>query len=332
MSGDRIRLHKPECRSVVTTKKLDLQLGEINLEQLFEQMQSQTKLRFVFNHEDVRGYTVNATMKGKTVSEILDAALQDKPLKYEILSDHIVISPKTLQQAQEKEMLRIKGVVTDSKGEALPGVTVILKGTTLGAATDIDGKYEITVNKEYATTLVFSFIGMKTQEIAINGRTEINVKMETDAAEMDEVVVTGIFNRPRESYTGSVKTVTTKELKAFRGQNVLSTLRNIDPSINISNDNLAGSNPNRDLEVTIRGNSSLPMSLDELESTSGKMLNAPLVIMDGFEVSLQKLNDFNDEEIESINILKDASATSIYGSRASMGRSLSRPKILSLEN
>ena len=299
-------------------QKINLRLGDTNLEALFEEMQQQTNLRFIFNHEDVQGYIVNGSVKGKTVAEILDMALADKPLKYEIVGDHIVISPGQLLQAQP-EMIKISGKVTDSRGEPLPGVTIMLKGTDFGVATDIDGKYELPIQKNLAGTLVFSFVGMKTQEVVINGRTEINVTMEEEAAEMDEVVVTGIFTKARESYTGAVTTITDKELKMFRGQNMLATLGNIDPAFNIVANNALGSNPNAIPEINIRGNSSLPMSMDELNNQTSQQLNQPLVIMDGFEISLEKLMDFNDEDIANINILKDASATAIYGSRGANG-------------
>lgn len=300
-------------------KKINLQLGEVNLETLFEQMQQRTHLRFIYNHEDVQGYTVNANLKGKTVAEVLDEVLADKPLKYEIMDGHIVISPKVVTNEQELKTIVIKGKVTDKQGVAMPGVTVMLKGTTLGTATDADGQYELTVQKEHATILVFSFVGMKTLEVAINGKSEINVKLEEDATEIDEVVVTGIFNKSRESYTGAVTTISDKELKMFKGQNLLSTLKNIDPAFNVVANNALGSNPNALPEINIRGNSSLPMSMDELNNQTAQKLNQPLIIMDGFEISIEKLMDFNDEDVESINILKDASATAIYGSRGANG-------------
>lgn len=137
--------------------------------------------------------------------------------------------------------------------------------------------------------------------------------------EMDEVVVTGIFNKPRESYTGAVTTITNKELKIFKGANMLQTLRNIDPAFNIVQNNAIGSDPNKLPEINLRGTSSLPKSVNELNQGIQAQLNAPLIIMDGFEISLQKLMDFNDEDIESVNILKDASATAIYGSRGANG-------------
>ena len=117
------------------------------------------------------------------------------------MDGHIVISPKVMTNEQELKTIVIKGKVTDKQGVAMPGVTVMLKGTTLGTATDADGQYELTVQKEHATILVFSFVGMKTLEVAINGKSEINVKLEEDATEIDEVVVTGIFKKiSRELY------------------------------------------------------------------------------------------------------------------------------------
>ncbi len=121
------------------------------------------------------------------------------------------------------------------------------------------------------------------------------------------------------SYTGSVSTVTKEELKLYKGQNLLHTLSNIDASINMAVDNLAGSNPNTLPQINIRGNASLPMNVQEFNETNNNSINTPLIIMDGFEISLTTLMDYNDEEIESINILKDAAATAIYGSRGANG-------------
>lgn len=160
---------------------------------------------------------------------------------------------------------------------------------------------------------------MKTKEVAWKGEKELNVTMEDEITEMEEVVVTGMFNKARESYTGAVTTIKSDDLVAYKGQNLISTLKNIDPSINILMDNSVGSNPNALPQMNMRGNSSLPMSVEEFNEGVRNQLNTPLIIMDGFEISLQKLMDYNDEEIASINILKDASATAIYGSRGANG-------------
>ena len=183
----------------------------------------------------------------------------------------------------------------------MPGVTIIIKGTTLGTATGADGEYKLEGPGDSEQVLIFSFVGMKTQEIAVGSKTQLDVKLVEDSETLDDVVVTGIFTKSKESYTGAVTAVSAKEFEdRTSGRNLLATLRNIDPSINVVMDNALGSNPNVIPEINIRGNSSLPMSVDELNQQASKQLNAPLVIMDGFEITLQKLMDFNDEEIESI--------------------------------
>ena len=290
-----------------------------SLTEIFDYFTAHSEYVFTYNSAEVRQQEVkiNASFRDATLSEILTECLKDTPFTFEIIDQHVVIKkrPKPLAEA-----LTLQGTVYDEGNQPLPGVTVILKGTTLGTATDIDGKYTLTLPGNTPNpVLLFSFVGMKTQEISVGGRSTIDVTMETDAAEMDEVVVTGIFTKARESYTGAVTTITEKELKMFRGQNMLATLSNIDPAFNIVANNALGSNPNALPEINIRGNSSLPMSMDELNSETSQRLNQPLIIMDGFEISLEKLMDFNDEEIASINILKDASATAIYGSRGANG-------------
>lgn len=288
---------------------------------VLDRLKSMTGYEFFYQKGVIeKEIQVSGTFSDATIEQILDKVLKTNGYSYEIEGNVVLVNkmPEKVIQKTGSEVYVVKGHVIGTDKQPVIGASVIIEKTTFGTSTGVEGEFSLQVPSREGK-LVVSSIGYKTKIVTYQVDKPLKVILENNVEEMEEVVVTGIFNRPRESYTGSVKTVTTKELKAFRGQNMLTTLRNIDPSINISNDNLAGSNPNRDLEVTIRGNSSLPMSLEELETTSGKMLNAPLVIMDGFEVSLQKLMDFNDEEVESINILKDASATAIYGSRGANG-------------
>ena len=112
-------------------------------------------------------------------------------------------------------------------------MTVVLKGTSVGVVTDVDGHFKMDLPADHETVLVFSFVGMKTQEVYYKGEKELNVVMEEDVKQMDEVVVTGIFSKSKESYTGAVSVITEKELKSFGNRNILTTLRNIDPSFNI---------------------------------------------------------------------------------------------------
>lgn len=305
-------------------KRITMKFENKSLVSVLEKLEAISGRDFFYQRDTVmQGVMINDSFAGATLEGVLDKILNGNGFRYEIEGDVVLINrgweltdvPKRTLGLEGK---KIEGRVTDKDGEPLPGVTVLVKDTRLGIVTDVDGKFELTLPGE-GGVLQFSFIGMKGREVQIKDFKPLLVVLEEDVTEMEEVVVTGIFNRPRESFTGAVKTVSAKELKNFRGQNLLSTLRNIDPSINMVMDNALGSNPNREVEITIRGNSSLPTSLEEAENDASNSLNAPLVIVDGFEITIQKLQDFNDEEIESINILKDASATAIYGSRGANG-------------
>ena len=222
------------------------------------------------------------------------------------------------RQQQQVSELVVKGLVTDTKKQPLPGVTVMIKGTSLGTVTDAEGHYVLTIPQRDELVLVFSFVGMNSREVTYKGEKELNVELEEKIAEMDEVVVTGIFQKSQASFTGSATTVTAKELQQFGNRNLLQSLHNIDPSINIIENNAFGSNPNRLPEVQIRGNSSIP-NVDELKDQTRVDLNTPLIVLDGFETTLQKLIDINENEVETLTILKDASATAIYGSRGANG-------------
>lgn len=224
------------------------------------------------------------------------------------------------QGSQQQKDRLLRGKVTDKAGDPLPGVAIQVKGTSQGVTTNADGEYYIMVKGVETPVLVFTFVGMETQEVSFSkGKHVIDVVMQESQQRLDEVVVTGIFKKAKESYTGAVTTVTKDEILAFRGQNLLQTLRSIDPSFNIVENNEFGSDPNRLPDITVRGSSSLTTDLQELNEGVKNDLNVPLIIMDGFEISLTKLMDYNDEEIESINILKDAAATAIYGSRGANG-------------
>ena len=290
-------------------KKIDLQLGEVNLEQLFECLQQQINLQFVFNHEDVQGYTVNINMKGKTVAEILDAALKDKPLKYNILSDYIVISPKTHQPTQQTKEIKITGKVIDESGEALPGVSVAIKGTSLGVATDIDGKFVLSVPEAKNLVLVFSFIGMKTYELKLNPeKNDYTITLQNDNQALEDVVVTGYGNKSQASFTGAAQTITRDQLLLAGNRNLLQSLQAFIPGMQLVENNERGSDPNTRPEILIRGRSSF---------TEGS--NIPTFIVDGAEVSADYVFDMDINDIESATVLKDASASALYGAKAANG-------------
>ena len=169
---------------------------------------------------------------------------------------------------------------------------------------------------------MFSYIGMESQTVTLSSKNSgkiMRIVMQEESGKLGEVVVTGIFRKAKDSYTGALTTIDSEQLQTFKGSNLLQTLKNIDASINFPVNNLAGSNPNVLPNMNIRGSSSLPMSVEEFNTNAQQTVNTPLIILDGFEISLTKLMDYNDEQIESINILKDAAATAIYGSRGANG-------------
>ena len=300
-------------------KQVSFTSRTLTIKQLFIGINKQTGYRFFFNNNVLNvEQRVTLPKKSLRVSEALKSALGDK-YTYKVMGDKIVISVKALSGSKpDSKLVTVAGRVTDSAGEPLPGVNVMLVGSSKGASTGADGKFVLSLEQTPNMRFRFSFIGMRPVEQVWKGG-EMNVVLEEEVGMMDEVVVTGIFNKPRESYVGAVSTITQKDLKMYKGQNMLQTLRNIDPAINLVQNNLAGSNPNTVPELNIRGTSALPMSVRDLNENVSAQLNTPLIIMDGFEVSIQQLMDLNDELVQSINIMKDAAATAIYGSRGANG-------------
>lgn len=294
-----------------------LMLKDVSVEEALEQAERQLGQSFFFNRDKVDlTRRVDLNLKEADLGTLVKE-LFGEGFKYRVEGNLIIVSRQEEASVPQVQEQRITGTVKDKMGYVLPGVTVLVKGTTIGVATDADGKYALSVPAG-DHVLVFSMVGMKAQEVKVGKRTVVDVVMEEEVSEMDEVVVTGIFNRSKASYTGAVTTVTAEELKQFGNRNILTSLRNIDPSFNIIENNAAGSNPNRTYEVQIRGNSSVP-NVDQLQDETRVSMNTPLVILDGFESTLERLLDMNENEVESITILKDALATAIYGSRGANG-------------
>ena len=218
------------------------------------------------------------------------------------------------------ESRQVKGKVIDEKGVALPGVTVRLAGTMVGTATDVDGKFRLVLPADTAT-LVVSFIGMKTVSVKLpllkagEVRKELTIVLRDEDVKLEDVIVTGIFTRKKESFTGSASTYSASELKTMGTQNVLQSLKTLDPAFAIIEDNQFGSDPNRLPNMEIRGKSSMLGLRDELDADP----NQPLFILDGFESTLAAINDLDINRVASITILKDAASTAIYGSKAANG-------------
>ena len=218
------------------------------------------------------------------------------------------------------ENREVRGKVIDEKKQPIPGVSVRLGGTSMGTATDVDGKFKLLVPTDTAT-LVVSFIGMKTEIVRLPRlragveQKELTIVLRDEDVRLEDVVVTGIFTRKKESFTGSASTYSAVELKTMGTQNILQGLKTLDPAFAILEDNQFGSDPNRLPNMEIRGKSSMSGLRDQLEADP----NQPLFILDGFESTLAAINDLDINRVASITILKDAASTAIYGSKAANG-------------
>lgn len=295
-------------------ERVSLELQEVSLREVLEQIREQTKLQFMMSrHQGERLGRFSVNVKNEPVEKVLDEIFSHTDLTYTFMEDIIVVKERLLQQQPDKMV--ITGFVKDAKKQTMPGVTVMIRGTSLGTVTGMDGRYTFTIPKTEHLTLIFSFVGMKTVEIPYKGEKELNVVMEEEVAEMDEVVITGIYSRKKESFTGSSTTYSAKELKTIGNTNVLQSLKTIDPSFAILENNQFGSDPNRLPDINIRGKTSV-VGLTQEYSTDP---NQPLFILDGFESTLETISDLSMDRVESITILKDAAATAIYGSKAANG-------------
>ncbi len=196
----------------------------------------------------------------------------------------------------------ITGVVTDNEGQPLPGVTVVVKGTTIGVITDINGRYTLDVPAD-AQSLSISFVGMKTQELAINDRSQINVSLEEDAVGLDEVVVVGYGVQRKSDVTGSLARVSAEDLVEMPVKDALQGMQGKAAGVYINN----SQRPGEVGSIQIRGQRSITAS------------SSPLYVVDGMIQQSGGIENINPNDIESIDILKDASATAIYGSRGANG-------------
>lgn len=305
---------------------ITLQVNNTSLAVVLKQISQASGYKINFNTEDLQGLTATLNTGGKkmTVADILNRLSADLPIRYRMEKDFITVSRKDRPQPEQaREKRRVSGYVFDESNEPLPGVSVRVEGEEGGNITSVDGKYLIAVPSEGAT-LIVSYIGMETQRVHIAaGTTDVtrNIVLKNDAEKLSEVVVTGIFNSTRESYTGAASTFTHKQLSESGNRSLISTLRNLDPSFNIA-DNLAiGSDPNSLPSITIRGASALPTDVQDMQVSADnqRTANQPLFILDGFEISLTRFMDLDESQVESITLLKDANATALYGSKGSNG-------------
>lgn len=299
-------------------ERITLSLKEVTLKVLLDEVQRQTQLHFMINRETAASMgLVSVEVNNETVENVLGRIFQHSPLTWSFMDGIIVVKERDNLSEQQTEHTIVEGLVTDSRKQPLPGVTVTIKGTTMGVTTDVDGKFKLELAGKKDVVLVFSFVGMETVERSYKGEEMMNIVMQESTTEIEEVVVQGVFQKKLSSYTGAAVTATSNEIKQVGSLNLLQALNAIDPSIRVNESLEFGSDPNRIPEITIRGEN----GFDLRSSSDADQMNpnAPLYILDGMEVSARQIYDMDMNRIESVTILKDASATALYGSRGANG-------------
>ncbi len=284
--------------------KLTLKMKNARIADVFDAIEQQSEFYFFYNRDNFDdNRLVSVDVKNKQVEPILDELFKGLEVSYEIVNRNILIKAKSkfpgISQADQQRT--VSGKVTDETGQPLPGVAVVVKGTTQGAVTNVDGEYTI-ANVSESTTLQFSFVGMRSQEVVVGNQATINLEMVADAIGIDEVVAIGYGTQKRADLTGAVSAVQGEELaKRIDVTNTATALQGLSPGLTIQN--FAGEPGREDVRVRVRGN--------------GTLNNAnPLVLVDGVERSLATVEP---SDIASLSILKDAASAAIYGSRAANG-------------
>ena len=302
-------------------KTVTLNLHNVSIETVLDAVKKQTGVNMLYNSQMFKGVPpVSINAKNEKWEVALKLILNPQGFDY-VVKDGIVVVRK-LQT--EKRDNRIHGTVVDSNKEPIPGASVIVKGTRTGTSTNIEGEFTLDVKSD-KVTLEISFIGMKKQTLQVDAtrRKSLEITLVDDVKTLDDVVVTGYSNVRKTSFTGSSTQITGDDLRKVSQTNVIDAMQSFDPSFRLMTNTQFGSDPNALPEMYIRGRSGVgvrDLDKDQLsKSNLENNPNLPTFIMDGFEVSIEKVYDLDPTRIESMTILKDAAATAIYGSRAANG-------------
>jgi TonB-linked SusC/RagA family outer membrane protein len=283
------------------------EMKDVPIRKVFSEIEAISKVRFFYNDE-LSGLDrkISISLNNNTLDEILKQVLQNTQLTYKEMSDNFIVITPLLKDAQTESKTAqsgktVSGTVSDPQGEPVIGATIVEKGAKNGTVSDTDGKFKLNVSS--GATLLVSYLGYKTQEIAAGNSKELTIILVEDSKLLNEVVVVGFGTQKKVNLTGAVGTVSAEDLQNRPVQNVTQALQGLVPGLNIEQtDGLLNSNPT----VNIRGTGTIGTG------SSG----SPLVLIDGVQGDLSLLNP---QDIENISVLKDAAASSIYGSRAPFG-------------
>lgn len=287
--------------------RLTVNWENTRLTSVFNDLNTKTGFKFNFHDAEINvNKKVTMSLAENSMEEVLRVLSKEADLKFRRVNSNIHVGKKEFSEQSVTEYLSyqdidISGKITDENGEGLPGASVVVKGTSQGTTTDIEGNFKITTSDE--ATLSISFVGYVTQEISVTGRSRIDAQLVLDAEQLSEVLVVGYGTQEKINLTGAVDVVTTETIESRSVTNLTEALQGMSPNLNISTSGYE-SEPGGQMNFNIRGTGSL----------SGD--DSPYVLVDGMP---QEINTINPNDIESITVLKDAASAAIYGARAAYG-------------
>lgn len=299
--------------------KVNLKFEHVTLRDVIWELQRQTGFVFLYSTQDVEAVKLSdIEVKQKSVREVLDKCLKYSGLAYDVEEDVIVIRKENTPVKQAPQAsVTLKGTVIDNTGETLPGVSVRIKGTSTGVATDVDGNFELKVPAGNPVVLVFSYVGMKTQEVTVtNFDASLKIVLQPADTQLEEVIVTGYGTFKKSAYAGSASTVKTDALKDVPAVSFSQILQGAAPGIQISS---SSGQPGAATSIHIRGMGSFNASNSPLYVIDGVPVMSGDISSIGTDSGLDMMATINTSDIENITVIKDAAAASLYGSRAANG-------------
>lgn len=302
---------------------VSLKLSNATVYEAVNEIAFQSELLFIFHEtKDLSDKRISLDLKSVSLDDAMKEVLKNSNLEYDLIENYIVVKPASgkvpqLQQVQQQERITISGRITSAEdGSTIPGATVLVRGTTQGTTSDLNGSYQIVVLPEN-THLIFSFVGMITQEVAINNRTIINVFLVPAVLDLGELVVVGYGTESRRLVSGSLGVVSDEELRETPLKTIDGVLQGRSAGVYISQNS---GTPGGSNTVRVRGNSSISAGNEPLYVIDGIPMTTGNYGQIGFSgQNINALSDINPNDIESITILKDAAAAAIYGARATNG-------------
>lgn len=302
-------------------------VGDKPLTEVLKLIEEKFNTRIIFSFDDLSSYRVSGDISARTAEDAIRQALKGIPVSFSSTGNYYTVKVNKSSSVPVKAQpaanyVHVSGKVVDKNNEPLVGVVVKIHGNAknTGTVTDVDGHFSLRLEKSKGENIDFTYLGMKPSRYFVNCRKDednILIHMESEAKSLEDVVVTGYFQRKKISQTGSEVVVSGDDLQKVGSLNLLQAISSFDPAVQTLENTAFGSDPNHMPEITVRGEKGFDLRQNADDSRTNP--NAPLYIVDGIEVSATTVYDMDMNRISQFSILKDASATSLYGSRGANG-------------